>query len=263
VIAGLNPKGLLVVNGDDAELLDAVSGYPGKRVTFGFKETNDLWPADIQCNDRGVKYRLNGSRQEVFVPMLGRHTAANSLVAIAVARRMGVSDKLIYECLAEATGPEWRLQLQKVGKISVLNDAYNANPNSMRAALETVRDLEVKGRRLAILGDMRELGHAADRYHREIGQFAADCHLDLLYCVGPKSELMADAAEAAGMDKRKVVHFASAAECAQIAPRWLRKGDLVLLKASRGIRLETVASAIVEKFSEEGRPSSSVRRAAS
>src|SRR5438552_11353710 len=126
VISGLNPKGLLVVNGDDAELLDAVSTYPGKIVTFGFKETNDLWPADIACDEKGVRYRLNGSRQEVFVPMLGRHTACNSLAAIAVARRMGVSDELIYEDLATATGPEWRLQLQKVGKISVLNDAYNA-----------------------------------------------------------------------------------------------------------------------------------------
>jgi len=251
VVAGLNPKGLLVVNGDDAELLDAVSTYPGKRVTFGFKETNDLWPADIHCSEQGIRYRLNGSRQEVFVPMLGRHTACNSLAAIAVARRMGVSDKLIYESLAEATGPEWRLQLQHVGKICVLNDAYNANPNSMRAALETVRDLQVKGRRLAILGDMKELGEAADRYHREIGAFAATCKFDSLYCVGPKSALIADAAEAAGMDKRKVVHFTSAADCAQIAPRWLRRGDMVLLKASRGVRLETVAAAIVEAFGGE------------
>jgi UDP-N-acetylmuramoyl-tripeptide--D-alanyl-D-alanine ligase len=261
VISGLNPKGLLVVNGDDAELLDAVAAYPGKRITFGFKETNDLWPADITCDEKGTRYRLNGSRQEVFVPMLGRHTACNSLAAIAVSRRLGVSDELIYEDLSVATGPEWRLQLQKVGKISVLNDAYNANPNSMRAALETVRDLPVKGRRLAILGDMRELGHSADRYHREIGEFAAACKLDSLYCVGPKSVLIADAAEAAGMDKRKVVHFESADDCAQIAPRWLRNGDLVLLKASRSIRLETVASAILSAFS--GASKSSVRKVAS
>src|SRR5437764_8152892 len=175
---------------------------------------------------------------------------------------MGVSDKVIYESLAEATGPEWRLQLQKVGKVSVLNDAYNANPNSMRAALETVRDLEVKGRRLAILGDMKELGEAADRYHREIGEFAAACKFDALYCVGPKSALIADAAEAAGMDKRKVVHFAAAADCAQIAPRWLRRGDLVLLKASRGVRLETVATAILASFHGETK-SKPIRKAAS
>ncbi len=261
VVAGLNPRGLLVVNGDDPELLDAVSQYPGKRVTFGFKESNDLFAHDIQCSERGVEFKLNKSRQSVFVPMLGRHTAANALAAIAVARRMGVSEELVYESLAHSTGPEWRLQLQKVGKISVLNDAYNANPNSMRAALETVRDLEVKGRRMAILGDMRELGLAADRYHREIGEFAATCKLDLLYCVGAKSALMADAAEAAGMNKSKVVHFANAKDCAAIAPRWLRKGDLVLLKASRGIHLETVANSIVSAFTPERRVT--LRKAAS
>jgi UDP-N-acetylmuramoyl-tripeptide--D-alanyl-D-alanine ligase len=262
VIAGLDPKGLLVANGDDAELLDAVSPYPGKRVTFGFKETNHLFPSDIQCSDRGVTFKLNNSRQSIFVPMLGRHTACNALAAIAVARRMGVDEKLIYESLAEATGPEWRLQLQKIGGISVLNDAYNANPNSMRAALETVGDLPVNGRRLAILGDMGELGEATDRYHREIGAFAATCHLDALYCVGKKSALIADAAESAGMDKAQVIHFPDAAACADIAPRWLREGDLVLLKASRSVRLETVASAIGERFNGEAR-SASLRKVAS
>jgi UDP-N-acetylmuramoyl-tripeptide--D-alanyl-D-alanine ligase len=262
IINGLNPKGLLVVNGDDHELVDAVAPYPGKIVTFGFKETNDLWAHDIQCNEKGVLFKLNKSRKEVFVPMLGRHTAANALAAIAVARRMGVAEDMIFESLNDATGPEWRLQLQKVGKISVLNDAYNANPNSMRAALETVRDLEVRGRRLAILGDMRELGHSAQRYHREIGEFAATCKLDSLYCVGPHSALIADAAEAAGMPKAKVVHFESAADCAQIAPRWLRSGDLVLLKASRGIRLETVAAAIIAEFDTSAK-ASPVRKVAS
>jgi UDP-N-acetylmuramoyl-tripeptide--D-alanyl-D-alanine ligase len=262
VITGLDPKGLLVVNGDDAELLAAVSQYPGKRVTFGFKETNDLFAGDIQCSDKGVTFRLNNSRQSVFVPMLGRHTACNALAAIAVARRMGVSDQSVYESLAEATGPEWRLQLKQVGRVSVLNDAYNANPNSMRAALETVRDLPVEGRRLAILGDMRELGESSDRYHREVGEFAAKCHLDSLYCVGEKSALIADAAESAGMEKSKVVHFPDAPACAAIAPQWLRPGDLVLLKASRGVRLETVAADIEQTFTAETKVKP-VRRVAS
>jgi UDP-N-acetylmuramoyl-tripeptide--D-alanyl-D-alanine ligase len=251
IISGLNPKGLLVINGDDPELLEAVTAYPGKRVTFGFNTTNDLFAGDVECTDHGVTFKLNGGRQSVFVPMLGRHSASNALAAIAVARRMGVDEQLIYESLSEATGPEWRLQLQKVGNVAVLNDAYNANPNSMRAALETVRDLPVTGRRLAILGDMRELGQSSERYHREIGQFAATCKLDSLYCVGPQATLIADAAESAGMDKSCVVHFADAGACANIAPRWLNDGDLVLLKASRAIRLETVANAIKERFTSE------------
>ena len=254
LIEGMNPKGLLVVNGDDDELLEAVGRYPGKRVTFGFKETNDLFASDVQCSDQGVSFRLNNSRQNVFIPMLGRHTACNALAAIAVARRMGVSEEIVYESLTRATGPDWRLQLQKAGNVSLLNDAYNANPNSMRAALETVRDLQTSGRRLAILGDMRELGESADRYHHEIGTFAASCNLDGLYCVGPKSALIAAAAKAAGMIASKVISYPDAAACAAAAPQRLRSGDLVLIKASRGVRLESVAAAIQSRSASKSKP---------
>jgi UDP-N-acetylmuramoyl-tripeptide--D-alanyl-D-alanine ligase len=157
---------------------------------------------------------------------------------------MGVAEETVYESLTRATGPDWRLQLQKSGNVSILNDAYNANPNSMRAALETVRDLQTTGRRLAILGDMRELGESTDRYHQEIGEFAATCNLDGLYCVGPKSAIIAAAARAAGMIASKVLYFPDAASCAAATPQKLRSGDLILLKASRSVRLENVALAI-------------------
>src|SRR3954462_6849256 len=79
VIAGLNPKGLLIINGDDPDLIEAVAGYPGKRITFGFKPTNDLFASDVECHEAGVRFRVNNGRRHVFVPMLGRHTAANAL----------------------------------------------------------------------------------------------------------------------------------------------------------------------------------------
>src|SRR3954464_8674883 len=137
VIRGMAADGMLVVNGDDRELLEAVHHYSGQQVTFGFGEHNDLFASGVECDDTGVRFRLNNSRREVFVPLLGRHTAANALAAIAVARKMGLREDEIIENLSSAHGPEMRLQLKKVGAISVLNDAYNANPNSMKAALET------------------------------------------------------------------------------------------------------------------------------
>jgi UDP-N-acetylmuramoyl-tripeptide--D-alanyl-D-alanine ligase len=247
IISGLNPKGLLVVNGDDPELLNAVNAYRGKRITFGFSHSNDLFANDIHCDEHGTRFSLNNSRREVYVPMLGRHTAANALAAIAVARRMGLSEEDIIESLADARGPEMRLQLQEVGGISLLNDAYNANPNSMRAALETIAALEPQGRRIAVIGEMRELGQSSDRYHREIGQFAATCKLDLLGCVGAQGELIAEAAERSGMAKGAIRSFADAAAAAAEVPGWLRAGDLVLLKASRSIHLELVAQAILDE----------------
>jgi UDP-N-acetylmuramoyl-tripeptide--D-alanyl-D-alanine ligase len=185
VIEGLNPKGLLIVNGDDPELLAAVGDYKGKRITFGFNQTNDLFATDIQCDAAGTRFKLNG-RTPIFVPLLGRHTAANALAAIAVGKRLRLGDEEIAAGLAVAQGPEMRLQLQQIGGITLLNDAYNANPPSMKAALETLKSLEPKGRRIAILGDMRELGPAGESLHRDVGTWAAAAGLDWLACVGPQ-----------------------------------------------------------------------------
>jgi len=240
---GMNGRGLLIVNGDDPELVAAVSHYGGKVLKFGFGEHNDLFAADVRCDENGVHFMLNGNR-EVFVPLLGRHTAANALAAIAVARRLKVPEEAIFEGLRHATGPDMRLQLQPVHDIHILNDAYNANPNSMRAALETVATLSIGRRRLAVLGDMRELGRSSERYHKEIGELAGSGILDWLACVGEQSCLIAESAIAAGMSPNSVVHYPNADAAAADVPRRVHAGDLVLIKASRGIRLEKVAQAI-------------------
>ena len=248
IIHGLDPKGLLVVNGDDQELLAAVQEYPGKRITFGFKETNDLFASDIHCDDTGTRFSLNNSRREVFVPMLGRHSACNALAAIAVGRKMGLKEDDIIESLGVARGPEMRLQWQPAGPVRLLNDAYNANPNSMRAALETAADLECHGRRIAVLGDMKELGKSSERYHKEIGQFVAGTRkFDLLVCVGQQATLIARAAVEAGSPVDSVSIFTDSRAAAGAVPRMLRDGDLVLLKASRSIHLEEVAKAITQR----------------
>jgi UDP-N-acetylmuramoyl-tripeptide--D-alanyl-D-alanine ligase len=246
IISGLNPKGLLVVNGDDPELRHAVGAYHGKIITFGFKRDNDLFATDITCSEDGVRFSLNGSSRKVFVPMLGKHTASNALAAIAVARRMGVSEQEILEHLGGAHGPEMRLQRSDVAGITVLNDAYNANPHSMKAALETLAALTPKHRRVAILGDMRELGESSERYHKEIGDFAAACKIDLLVCVGKQATLIAESAERSAMPVGSICRFPDAQEAAKGVLKILREGDLVLLKASRGMRLERVAEAIAQ-----------------
>ena len=173
IISGLNPKGLLIVNGDDPELLAAIRDWPGRKLTFGFKESNDIFATDVKCTAAGTEFSMNKRPQRVFVPMLGRHSASNALAAIAVARSMRLPEEAVIESLAKSDGPEMRLQLQTAGNITILNDAYNANPNSMRAAIETLVGLETNGRRIAVLGDMRELGTGSERYHREIGAFLA------------------------------------------------------------------------------------------
>ncbi len=245
IVAGLNPDGLLVVNGDDRELLNAVTAYPGRRVTFGFDRDNDLFATDIVCSERGTEFSVNGGEMRVFVPMLGKHTACNALAAIAVARALAVADAVILDGLSRARGPDMRLELSHMGDVTVLNDAYNANPSSMKAALETLAALPAHGRRVAVLGEMRELGAHSEQYHREIGAFTAGTgKIDLLICVGPAGEWIADAAIAAGFAAKAVAQFRDSIAAAAAIDELLLPGDLILLKASRGVRLETVATAI-------------------
>ncbi len=243
IIEGLNPKGLLVVNGDDGELLERVSSYGGNRVTFGYGVTNDLYATEISCDYSGVDFLLNG-RRKVYVPLLGRHTACNALAAIAVARRLGLSEDEIVENLSQAHGADMRLQLVRMRGLTVLNDAYNANPASMQAAIDTLCSLEACGRRIAILGDMRELGESTDRLHREVGEYAAARGLDVLICVGEKAALIGESAKQAGMVGDRVVHYADVGSAIGAIPSGLSSGDVVLLKASRAMRLEAIAQAI-------------------
>jgi len=241
VTSGLSPDGLLVVNGDDPDLLAAVSGWRGRRTTFGLETGNDVRAVDISCSLTGTRFRLAGGA-EMVLPVLGRHAAINALAAVAVGRAMGLSDSQIATGLAQASSPEMRLQLIRYDGVTVLNDAYNANPASMKAALTTLRDLPAR-RRIAVLGDMRELGDWAEKLHLEIGRMAAECRLDQLVCVGPAAAWIGKAAIEAGMAASSVRFRPDAASAADVLAGAVF-GDLILLKGSRAMELEKVTRAL-------------------
>jgi UDP-N-acetylmuramoyl-tripeptide--D-alanyl-D-alanine ligase len=245
LIEGLADTGLLIVHGDDPSLLEATSAFTGSRVTFGFSPSNNLWASHVRCTLEGTHFAVEPLGTDAFVPLLGQHSAVNALAAIAVARAMGLHDDRVVEQLRRTSGPEMRLQLVEAGGVRVLNDAYNANPASMRAAIRTLAALPADGRRIAVIGDMRELGDSSEECHCEIGTFIAEGFApDLLVCVGNESKAIVAAAIRSGMPTNRIEHFPNAAAAAGIAAR-LRDGDLVLLKASRAIGLEAVAREIV------------------
>jgi UDP-N-acetylmuramoyl-tripeptide--D-alanyl-D-alanine ligase len=250
VTAGMNQaKGTLVVNGDDPALLAAVDvQWKGRKLTFGLDRKNDLFATDVECTDTHTRFRLNGSRREVLVPILGRHNAVNALAAIAVGKLMKLADDEIIANLLNLKPPEMRMQLSEIGGLKLINDAYNANPASMRAGLETLATLVHTGRRIAVVGEMRELGATHEPYHREIGQYLATLPLDRVACVANGGKIIADAAVAAGFAADRIEHFTDASAAAASVPGWLQPGDLVLLKASRGIHLEQVAQAIRDRL---------------
>jgi UDP-N-acetylmuramoyl-tripeptide--D-alanyl-D-alanine ligase len=251
LIEGMNEKGTLIVHGDDTDLLDAVAGFGGKKIRFGLSPHNDVIASDIQCDERGTRFVLVGQRKKVFVPMIGRHNAINALAAIAVGREFGLKDEQIISNLSTVIGPTMRLQLEEAPATSaargvrILNDAYNANPASMRAAIETLATLPTAGRRIAIVGDMRELGDSSVKLHAEIGRMLGREYVpDILICVGPLAKVIADEAMKVGLDAKRVEHFDHVKTAAGEIGGLVQSGDLVLLKGSRAIGLEGIAKAI-------------------
>jgi UDP-N-acetylmuramoyl-tripeptide--D-alanyl-D-alanine ligase len=178
---------------------------------------------------------------------LGRHQIYNALAALALAEAMGGDLEKAAAALTNFRPVAWRMEVEKVSGLVILNDAYNANPDSMRAALTTLR--EQKGaRRVACLGDMKELGEKSKRLHSEIGKEAAQAGLDLLVAVGPESKALAEAAVSTGMEAKKVLWFENQKDALESLLGWVRSGDLVLVKASRGTGLEKLVRGLKEGF---------------
>lgn len=244
LVDGLRPDGLLIANGDDPKLLELVRPRCPKMITFGFGPDNDLAASSVRCTLDGIHFHVSGSETEFDLPLPGRHNASNALVAIAIGREFGMTDSAIRDALAACSRPEMRMQLVRHNGITILNDAYNANPASMRAALQTLAEAQVPGRRLAILGEMRELGDAGEPEHQRLGLAAAASGLSRLLCVAGHAKSIADSAIAAGMPAGNIHFVADAAAAAQLAPQLIQPGDTVLIKGSRGVKLELVASAI-------------------
>jgi UDP-N-acetylmuramoyl-tripeptide--D-alanyl-D-alanine ligase len=188
----------------------------------------------LEMEERG------GRRYAVRVPLPGRHNAENALLALAAGRERGLSPEAIQAALARVRPPPMRWEASDFGGIRLVNDAYNANPMSMRAALLAFAAEPVPGRRWLVLAGMRELGHAEAAEHETLGREVASGAWAGLVTVGARGRLIAEAARAAGMDPGRVAacpdHAAAAAELS----RRVRPGDAVLFKASRGERLETV-----------------------
>jgi UDP-N-acetylmuramoyl-tripeptide--D-alanyl-D-alanine ligase len=243
-------RGMVAVVSADAACLDgAMAGLrrqPPFLIRFGEGERADLQVREIRQTVAGLEFmvREHGSDSAFAIPMLGRHNASNAAAAIAVARVLGVADSEIAAGLRAATLPEMRLEVRPVRGITIINDAYNANPDSMRAAISTMAEIALgAGRRVLVLGDMLEMGGHSEQGHQEVVSDAAALPgLDLLVLVGPA---MRGAAEALGLLARtEVVLMADLDDGrAREAAELLRPGDCVLLKGSRRMRLERIVSA--------------------
>ncbi len=242
----LPPDATLFVNGDNEWTPEVVRRTRARVVRVGFGDNNDWRAENVQVNNNGVTFRVTTSKKEFCseyrVPLLGRHQALNALFALAVGAQTGTTVAEIHRGLAECKPAKMRMQYWEAGGIRVLDDAYNANADSMITALETLRDLPLQGRRVAVLGDMAELGAHSESAHAEVGRRAAELQIGQLFAVGKMAPVVAKAARDAGLSR--VIEFENVEVATRAIKSFLKSGDLVLLKASRSSRLERIAETL-------------------
>ncbi len=245
IAEGLPPGAPLVLNGDDP--LQSCAPLPaGVRAVFTAIENEecDVRAVDIRREGTGQRFTIRDTQygeHAAFIPALGQHNVMNALQAYTAATRLGLSAPGSAAGLAQYTPAERRQQISTVGGVTLLEDYYNANPDSMRAALSTLVDLGDEKHRVAVLGDMLELGPAAEEAHRELGWEVAGAGVRLLVTVGP---LAAIAAAEAGKHGVQAVAMGSNAEAAGYLSQHVQPGDTLLIKASRGMKFEEIVQAL-------------------
>ncbi len=243
ILGGLGPSGLGVIWADSEPLERAVRAYDVRRVGFGESDSAELRLTGYEAGDGRCRFELNGRTwAELSVP--GKHNALNALAAIGVAQRFGMDPRAAAEALGDYTGLEMRLERVPAGAVTIVNDAYNANPASLLAAGETLASFPGK-RRVIVAGDMLELGPRSDELHRAAGEALSRCRVDLLVGVGPLGRQIA--AAAAG-DNVQTEQIASVEAACRRLPKMLKSGDVVLLKGSRAMGMERLVGKIQAAF---------------
>lgn len=242
----LPDDGLLFLNGDN-EWAGIIGARARARVMrIGLASGNDWRVAGVRVDKHGTTFRVEGPHGDLAgeyrLNLLGRHQVTNALFAIALGAELGLTREQIEAGLAECQPPKMRLQSWDVNGVRVLDDAYNANADSMLAALQTLQELPCKGRRVAVLGDMAELGAQTEAAHEEVGRRAAELGIGQLFAVGKMASVMARGARDAGLNR--VLEFADVESAAAAIKSFLKNGDVLLLKASRAARLERIAESL-------------------
>lgn len=234
-----------VYNADDPLISSTPSPAGVKRVSFGLGKA-DVRAEAIQCQGKkGQSFVLclPSGKQSVALKAFGLHNVYNALAAAAVAHVLGMAPLVIRDGLESFTPFEKRFSLEEIGSITLIDDSYNANPGSMQAALVTLRDIKEQCRGIAVLGDMLELGENSDTAHAEVGRLAASC-VDRLYIMGEMAEAVALGAISEGLSPGAVITAKSHKEILKDLLSTMIDGDCILIKGSRGMRMEVVAEGI-------------------
>ncbi|HEY6361219.1 MAG TPA: UDP-N-acetylmuramoyl-tripeptide--D-alanyl-D-alanine ligase [Vicinamibacterales bacterium] len=244
---------VLVANADDPRVMARVGGFAGRTLTFGTTEGATVRAMDVQdLGVRGMSARMStpAGRRTIETPLLGRGNLSNVLAAAAVALDAGIELEAIVRAIARLQPADRRGSVRRLRDgVTLIDDSYNSSPAALRRALEVLARDTGAARKVAVLGEMLELGEHATALHADCGRAAAESGVRVLFTVGgAPARAMAEAAIAAGLPPTAVTHFDKSDAAAPAVAGSVRAGDLVLVKGSRGTRTDVVADRIVAEF---------------
>lgn len=245
----LSDSDYLFINGDDEILGKMQNGYQFNVVSFGIKNNCEFTARNIVCENEKTKFQvLHGESFRNFViPTIGEHSVYNALVAIAIAFSMGMNADEIQAGLFQFKNLDMRQNIQHLGEITLIDDSYNANPDSMKSALKVLAQISKKGRKIAVLGDMLELGDLAEQLHFEVGTFAAQIGTNIVITVGELAKFIAGGAVNLNANIR-IFSFDSTEEALDCLKSLIRSDDTVLVKGSRSMHMEKISEDLVSCY---------------
>ena len=230
----------LIVNGDD-KLLSTLKNkeHIYNLKTFGFNNDNDIYCEDFTMEEDSITFTcvINENKEEIFIPAVGEHNIYNAMAAILTGMALEIPLKNIKEGLKNYKATKMRLDIVKDNDLTIINDTYNASPDSMNAALKILG--RYKERKVAILGDMFEMGEHTEYGHRLVGESAVG-NVDLLITIGKDSKFISDEAKKLGLSSSSIYHFETKEDAINSLENLIQKNDVVLVKASRGMKLEEI-----------------------
>jgi UDP-N-acetylmuramoyl-tripeptide--D-alanyl-D-alanine ligase len=242
--------GTILVNQDDPRVVDLARDYPGQKITFGIETPAEVMAKEIQL--RGVEGTsftliLEEEAMEVHLRLLGRHFVPNALSAIAVACLFGVEVKQAKEAIEHFQSFPMRMEVVPLkGGETLINDAYNANPYSMELALQTLVEVKGKGRAIAVVGDMLELGNFAKEAHEQLGEKVSGLAVDFLLVLGEEAPLVVESAIHRGFPIERTRVAESHSEAISLLRQMVQNGDWILVKGSRRMAMEKIVEGLTE-----------------
>jgi len=248
LLENVKPGGTIIINADNTYVMDISRGFEGRKITYGIENDAEFRATNIRERGLlGTSFEVNGRSFELSLP--GRHNLENLLAAIATARSIGISWEGIQRGVAEVKPAYHRGIILDAGGTTIYDDTYNSNPYALGRALTLMSEADVTGRRIAVIGDMLELGENELDYHRDSGR-SIPTTVDTVVGVGKRSRALLDGAREAGFSDDKLHHFDDAQSAGEFLKTFIRPGDLVLIKASRGIGLDRIVNMLTNGNAE-------------